>query len=356
MMRIAALLLSVMCCFAWEAEVDSALLIDDQCVGTEGCTLNALQMKSGRDTEVELAVDNEDVFEVLRESKEDEDELERLKDISLKPARGPSDALSEQVEQNVRNSTRLKYFTEIDHSRLAEKAGFEMPPVRVLLFSDELLEVALVKQSVLTAIDLPIRVLAYQSGEGTAALTYNSYEYIESRYKLKPNATLRSLYNNDIKEALTGIPSTSVMHFKNDSLPNDGLVTIQSAFNFSESDRRVQQVIGSQAAWQQFGIVDFQALVKKRGEELLPAKLFLFGSPGPGAMAMKTAPTLGLDAFCQKFLLWQREDGLVQLNFNDLPVLAERQGFSTSKPLLEKMTAGPFAMFSKALGGEMVKN
>jgi len=80
MMRIAALSLSAVCCFAWESEVDSALLNDDQCVGTESdCTLNALQMKSR-----ELAEDTDDVFVDVEESEEDEEELEWLKDISVK--------------------------------------------------------------------------------------------------------------------------------------------------------------------------------------------------------------------------------------------------------------------------------
>ena len=40
---------------------------------------------------------------------------------------------------------------------------------------------------------------------------------------------------------------------------------------------------------------------------------------------MRNSPTLGLDAFCQKFLVWEDDRG-THLSFNDLLLLAERQG------------------------------
>jgi len=64
---------------AWEAEVDSALLRDDQCVGEEGCVLNALQMKSSKGEAEKMDADEE-----LEIEAEDEEELEWLKDISIK--------------------------------------------------------------------------------------------------------------------------------------------------------------------------------------------------------------------------------------------------------------------------------
>lgn len=40
---------------------------------------------------------------------------------------------------------------------------------------------------------------------------------------------------------------------------------------------------------------------------------------------MSNAPTLGLDGFCQKFLIWQDQAGRAHLSFNDLLALADRQ-------------------------------
>ena len=75
-----------------------------------------------------------------------------------------------------------------------------------------------------------------------------------------------------------------------------------------------------------FGVVDFQANARDLGIEIAPSYLILFGGPGPGGKAMVEAPTLGLDGFCQKFLIWEDASGQIKLSFNDLLALAERQG------------------------------
>jgi hypothetical protein len=48
---------------------------------------------------------------------------------------------------------------------------------------------------------------------------------------------------------------------------------------------------------------------------------------------MASAPTLGLDAFCQKLLILQDADGTARVIFNDLTALAERQQVSGGIPL-----------------------
>jgi uncharacterized protein (DUF302 family) len=48
---------------------------------------------------------------------------------------------------------------------------------------------------------------------------------------------------------------------------------------------------------------------------------------------MAEAPTLGLDAFCQKLLVWEDETGAVKVSFNDLLALADRQQAGKSPAL-----------------------
>ena len=82
-----------------------------------------------------------------------------------------------------------------------------------------------------------------------------------------------------------------------------------------------------------FGRVDFTTRSAKYGVVLQPTVLILFGGPGPGGKAMESAPTLGLDAFCQKLLIWQDAGGTVHVTFNDLLALADRQKVSGGVPL-----------------------
>ena len=81
------------------------------------------------------------------------------------------------------------------------------------------------------------------------------------------------------------------------------------------------------------GQVNFRARAREQGVDIKPSLLMLFGGPVPGAKAMAEAPTLGLDAFCQKLLVWQDETGAVKASFNDLIAIAERQGVPKSPAL-----------------------
>ena len=81
-----------------------------------------------------------------------------------------------------------------------------------------------------------------------------------------------------------------------------------------------------------FGDVDYQADARSEGVDIPGSRLLLFGGPAPGAMAMTGFPRLGLDAFCQKVLLLEGDDGRVRLYFNDIVALAELHYGSSNQP------------------------
>ena len=126
--------------------------------------------------------------------------------------------------------------------------------------------------------------------------------------------------------AINGLPPTAVASFPSDTMSPDGIITIESPYGYEETIERVNAAINSQSDTVHFGAVDFQANARELGIEIAPSYLILFGGPGPGGKAMVEAPTLGLDGFCQKFLIWQDPSGRTHLSFNDLLRLAERQG------------------------------
>jgi len=241
------------------------------------------------------------------------------------------DALYSKLEANVLASNSLEKIVEIDHSRLGKEAGSEMPPARVLIFSNPRLEAELMKENPLVGIDLPLRTLAYESEpDGSSKVIYNSFEYIKSRYGLNATAELESAYKASMSEALQDIGSEHKASFTRKSMSPDGITTIDSPYDFPTTIEKVMAGINSQDDTVSFGSVDFQKRSGAVGITIKPATLILFGGPAPGAKAMKNAPTLGLDAFCQKFLVWQDENNKVHLSFNDLLDVAERQDVGKS--------------------------
>ncbi len=244
------------------------------------------------------------------------------------------DKLFEALASNVQANPRFEVIAEIDHSRLAAGAGSSMPPAHVLIWSDSELEAAILQHAPLAAIDLPLRALAYEDqGSGSASIIANSFDYLVNRYELPDNAELRDRYESAVATAMAGIPQSAVQRFHTDVMPANGLVTLDSRFDFATTEKRIQEAINAQSDTVNFGDVDFAERSRKHGVELQPLRLILFGGPGPGGQAMTSAPTLGLDAFCQKLLVWEDLDGQVYVTFNDLLALAERQGVSKGIPL-----------------------
>ena len=133
--------------------------------------------------------------------------------------------------------------------------------------------------------------------------------------------------------ALAGVPREVIMEFADNDMSINGIVTLDSDHGFEETLDRVQKAIASQDDTVNFGTVDFADNAKAFGIALRPIRLVLFGAPVPGAKAMSDAPTLGLDAFCQKLLVWEDADGRVHVSFNDLMALADRHGVGPSLPL-----------------------
>jgi uncharacterized protein (DUF302 family) len=245
-----------------------------------------------------------------------------------------SDKLFQQLDSNVAANPAWHKVAEIDHSRLGVDAGSNMPPARVLILSDPQLETALIQQNPLVALDLPLRVLAYEASPGgDSKVIHNDFAFVQSRYNLPGQSPSGGAYEQNFAEVLQGIPNGQIGSFQTSAMKDDGIITINSPFNFTVTMQRISEAIAAQDDAVSFGTVDFQAQAAELDVDILPNTMILFGAPEPGAKAMSKSPTLGLDAFCQKFLVWQDETGQVYLSYNDLLALAERQGVSKSVAL-----------------------
>ncbi len=244
------------------------------------------------------------------------------------------DKLFETLQANIRNQPGFEVIVDIDHARLAAEVGSPMPPSHVLIWSDPELEAAILNHNPLAAIDLPLRVLAFEDQKtGKAAVIANSYDFVAQRYSLPDDAIVRERYENALAKATKGIPETVIAKFPSDTMTDLGLITLDSPHDFATTEKLILETIHAQADTVSFGVVDFTARSREHGVALEPLRLILFGAPGPGGKAMASAPTLGLDAFCQKFLIWQDEGGSVHVSFNDLLALAKRQNVSGGLPL-----------------------
>jgi uncharacterized protein (DUF302 family) len=94
------------------------------------------------------------------------------------------------VEQTVDKLTKMlqakqvTLFALIDHSGEAEKVGMKMPPTKLLIFGSPKAGTPLMLAAPSIAIDLPLKILVWEDGQGKVWLSYNSPEYLQERHGL----------------------------------------------------------------------------------------------------------------------------------------------------------------------------
>jgi uncharacterized protein (DUF302 family) len=86
----------------------------------------------------------------------------------------------------------IKIFCTVDHSGEAAKAGLKMRPTQVVIFGNPKGGTAVMLAAPTAAIDLPLKALIWEDGEGKVWLSYNSPEYLKQRHGI-PDDLVKNL-------------------------------------------------------------------------------------------------------------------------------------------------------------------
>jgi uncharacterized protein (DUF302 family)/uncharacterized membrane protein YidH (DUF202 family) len=110
---------------------------------------------------------------------------------ALAGGKGIIDKLSNHsVEQtveklkNILQSKGVTLFALVDHSGEAEKVGMKMRPTKLLVFGSPKAGTPLMLAAPSIAIDLPLKILVWEDGQGNVWISYNSPEYLKERHAL----------------------------------------------------------------------------------------------------------------------------------------------------------------------------
>jgi uncharacterized protein (DUF302 family) len=80
------------------------------------------------------------------------------------------------------NDKGVKVFAVIDHSGEAANAGLSMPPTKLVIFGNPKAGTPLMLAAPSAAIDLPLKILIAEDGQGSVWVTYNRPEYLQARH------------------------------------------------------------------------------------------------------------------------------------------------------------------------------
>lgn len=240
------------------------------------------------------------------------------------------DALDNNIKKSIAD---FNFIASLDHHRMAMEEGAYTPPAIVTIFSDPRINSNLLtNKNQLLGLDLPFKILCYSEPDTTSAkVAYTSFNFIAKRHGIS-EAHL-SDFSNRLNNVLGSVDKTIISETNLDLVTLEyGIIKVRSDFDFETTLEKLVQIVNAQSDTRWFGEIDFQKEAKEYGKDLNPIRLLLFGGPAPGAKAMMTSPKIGLDAFCQKLLVYEMINGEVWIAINDIVDFSNLYYSKATKP------------------------
>lgn len=78
----------------------------------------------------------------------------------------------------------ITIYARIDQHAEAARSGVQLPELEFILFGNPKAGGVLMSLNPLTALDLPLKVIAWRVGEDRTAIAYNSIDFLANRYNL----------------------------------------------------------------------------------------------------------------------------------------------------------------------------
>ena len=119
----------------------------------------------------------------------------------MNPSRGngiihtPSNHSVDETMEKLKGILQAKgvtLFALVDHSGEAEKVGLKMLPTKLLIFGNPKAGTPLMLAAPSSALDLPLKILVWEDGQGKVWISYNSQQYLAERHGL-PQELLANL-------------------------------------------------------------------------------------------------------------------------------------------------------------------
>lgn len=238
---------------------------------------------------------------------------------------------------------------EVDHAANARSVGRVLNPTKIVFFGNPDLGTPLMQKNQLAGLDLPQKVLFFQNSTNTAFAMYNSVPYLESRYGLQGVSTLPQI-STALENLTKGATSSEIKRAKELTVDlNEGVITVESTQDFEATYNSIQSAI---ILNENLGVVaqlNHQENAASVGLELRPTTLIIFGNPNLGSPLMQNKQTIGLD-LPQKMLVWEAEDGTVNISYNDPFFLATRHQIEGDEEILNQISKALANLANTAAG------
>lgn len=102
----------------------------------------------------------------------------------------------------------------------------------------------------------------------------------------------------------------------------NGIKTLKSKLSVKETVKNIIEKIEAEG-WHLFAHIDHATEAKKKGLDLRPTEVILFGNPEIGTLLMQAKQSVSID-LPMKAMVWEDEEGIVNIGYNTTEWLRNR--------------------------------
>lgn len=247
------------------------------------------------------------------------------------------DATYEVLQTSIDDNMNIGIVAEVNHAANAVFVNLELNATRIIFFGNPNLGTPLMQRNQLAGLDLPQKILVYQNDLNEIYAGFNNTSYLSARHGLEGVMTLPMIEN-----ALTGLSTTATgqeINIASANLPSlgEGIVTKESVKTFDDTYNSLMNAIDANPNLRIIAEVNHQMNAANVDMDLNPTRLIIFGNPNLGTPLMQNAQTTALD-LPQKMLVWQDDEDVVHVSYNDPEYLQERHGITDNMETLNTVS------------------
>ena len=197
----------------------------------------------------------------------------------------------------------------IQHDAAAASVDLDLRPTTVILASHPFFDFALIRRRQKVAIDLPLKLLVLEDGNGQVQLEINDEGFLVDRHGIRQRDKLLRHLNATLNQF---------------GRQDNGIIKIESNQSVDDTvDKFLALLMERGFRIPIPGGIDFKERARKFRIKLRPTKLIVFGNPMVGTPLMQNDQSIGID-LPQKVLVFKDWRGKVFIAFNDPKFLAKK--------------------------------
>lgn len=260
--------------------------------------------------------------------------------VTVESDKSVKDVMS-ALDKRLSDAGGVSIIARVDHAKNAKSADMELPPTRLLMFSNPQLDMPFVQEVLPIGLDFPQKILVWETSDGTTRVAFNAPSYAAKRHGVEKFGLQLGRQEEGLANTVSKATGVDVPEMpKRDAIGIDkgqGVVRKESNNGVSDTFEKLKGLVEEADGLKAMATVDYKKAAKEVDKELTPAKLLVFGNPKLGTPLMKKAPTVALD-LPQKMYVYGTKKGAIYVAFNDPEYLAMRHGIDSGAKPLEKMS------------------